>query len=130
MIGMNLGLRKRKMTRASATPTSIYRSGVGRPRLVFRERKPTSATDVFENTCGECVFYSRVTRRCRLWWALSRFDAARVYARQEDLSMVARDKLRNPNRRVGPTATACEMFAPKRKDYPLAKTRDRCVSCG
>jgi len=108
----------------------VYRSGVGRPRLVFMGRNPTSMTEVFENTCGECVFYSRVTRRCRLWWALSRFDAPRVYAKEEGMSPVARDKLHNAIKRVGPTATSCEMFAPKRKDYPLAKARDKCVSCG
>jgi len=109
---------------------SFYRSGVGRPRLVFLGRSSTSMTEVFENTCGECVFYSRVTRRCRLWWALSRFNAQQVYAKEEGMSPIARDKLQNANKRVGATATSCEMFAPKRKDYPLAKARDKCVSCG
>jgi hypothetical protein len=109
---------------------SIYRSGVGRPRLVFRGRNPVSATEVFENTCGECVFYSRVTRRCRLWWALSRFNAQQVHEKGEELSPIARDKLRNSNRRVGATATSCEMFAPKLRDYPLVNARDKCASCG
>ncbi len=107
---------------------SVYRTGVGRPRLVYINS--TEAADIFDNTCGECVFYSDVTRRCRLWQALSRFNAQEVYETQEGLSAVARDKLHNSNRRLGPTATACEIFTPKKKDYPLSRARDKCVCCG
>ena len=109
---------------------SVYRTGVGRPRLVYMRRNSTDAADIFDNTCGECVFYSRVNRRCRLWLALSRFNAQQVYERQAGFSSVARDKLHNSNRRVGRTATACEIFTPKKKDYPLSKARDKCASCG
>ncbi|MDA4117039.1 MAG: hypothetical protein OK455_01690 [Thaumarchaeota archaeon] len=127
------GKTRRFLKRLVAEETlveSVYRTGVGRPRLVYMKRNSTNAADIFDNTCGECVFYSRVTRRCRLWLALSRFNAQQVSERQGELSAVARDKLHNSNKRVGPTATACEIFTPKKKDYPLAKARDKCVSCG
>ncbi len=109
---------------------SVYRTGVGRPRLVYRRRNSTDAAEIFDNSCGDCALYSPVVRRCRLWLALSRFNAQQVYERQEELSAIARDKLRNSNRRVGPTATACEIFTPKKKDYPLSQARDKCASCG
>ena len=57
----------------------LQKRGRERPRLVFLGRSSTSMTEVFDNTCGECVFYSRVNRRCRLWLALSRFNAQQVY---------------------------------------------------
>jgi hypothetical protein len=120
----------KKLVAEGTLVESVYRTGVGRPRLVYMRRNSTSTADIFDNTCGECVFYSRVSRRCRLWSALSRFNGQDVYARQEGLSAVARDKLHNSNKRVGPTATACEIFTPKKKDYPLVKARDKCVSCG
>ena len=109
---------------------SVYRRGMGRPSLVYFEPNSDRAADLFGNRCGDCALYSRVTRRCRLWWALSRYNASQVYAREELLSPVARDKLRRANARMGPNATACDAFAPKKRDYPLVAARSTCLSCG
>ncbi len=89
-----------KLVAKGALVKSNYSTGRGRPKSVYRGRDSRTA-DILENTCGECVFYSRVTRRCRLWWALSRFNAPDVYAREEGLSTVAKDKLHHSNKRVG-----------------------------
>jgi hypothetical protein len=109
---------------------SAYNPGRGRPALVFRDSSPVETQGFLEEECGDCVFYSRVTRRCRLWWALSRFNAADVHAKKESLSPISRDKLNRANARMGPSATACEFFTPRKKDYPLLKASEVCNTCG
>ncbi len=119
-----------KLTSEGVLVKSTYNRGIGRPALVFRDPGTIQEDDFLEEECGGCVFYSRVTRRCRLWSALSRFNAAEIYAKKENLSPIARDKLNRANARMGPSATACEYFTPKKKDYPLQRAREACASCG
>ena len=109
---------------------SEYQRGGRGPMFVYYLHGSSREADIFENKCGDCAFYTRVAQRCRLWWALSRFNAAQVYSRRDELSVVSRDKLANANTRVGPHATACDYFAPKKRDFPLTEAREICLGCG
>ncbi|MGH9920312.1 MAG: hypothetical protein ACRD6W_15775, partial [Nitrososphaerales archaeon] len=131
--GTSRGIARRlleKMVRDRSLARSVYKRGNHGPMFVYHGRGSVEAANIFENSCGDCVFYTKVARRCRLWWALSKFDAAEVVSRQGGLSTVARDKFANANVAIGPGATACDFLAPKRKDFPLTKARDVCLGCG
>jgi len=131
--GTSRGIARRlleKMVRDRTLTRSVYRRGNHGPMFVYYRRGSAKAADLFENSCGDCVFYAKVARRCRLWWALSRFNASDVHSRSEGLSTVARDKFANANVRIGPNATACDFFSPKKRDFPLTKAREVCLGCG
>ena len=108
----------------------VYNRGNGAPMFVYTSRSSADVSAVFENRCGDCVFYAKVARRCRLWWALSRFSGPEVYSKRDKLSAVAKDKLANANIPVGPNATACDFFTPKKRDFPITRAREVCLGCG
>jgi hypothetical protein len=131
--GTSRGKARRLLERLVGERTltrSTYKRGTHGPMFVYYKRGSAKAADVFENKCGDCAFYSKVARRCRLWWALSRFNAPDVYPREEGLSTIARDKFANSNAGMGPSATACDFFAAKKRDFPFDTARDVCLGCG
>jgi hypothetical protein len=131
--GPSRGIARRlleKMVRDRTLTRSAYNRGNHGHTFVYHVRGSANAADIFENKCGNCAFYTSVARRCRLWWSLSRFNAREVYSRKDELSVVAKDKLANANIAIGPKATACDFFAPKKRDFPLTKARELCQCCG
>jgi len=107
-----------------------YVRGVGRPSFLYRRRDDRDNLAWLENRCGECVFYLRAQRRCRLWWAVNRFDGNAIHSRWAELPRMAHEKLRYGISGMGPKATACDYFAPKKKDFPIRTTPERCSGCG
>jgi hypothetical protein len=131
--GPSRGIARRlleKMVSECTLTKSVYNRGNHGPTFVYYEHGSAKAADIFENECGNCAFYTKVARRCRLWWSLSRFNAPEVYSRKDELSVVAKDKLANANIAIGPKATACDFFAPKKRDFPLTKAHEVCLCCG
>jgi hypothetical protein len=107
-----------------------YVRGVGRPTFLYRRRDDGDNLAWLENRCGECVFYLRAQRRCRLWWAVNRFDGNAIHSRWTELPRMAHEKLRYGISGMGPNATACNYYAPKKKDFPLRNTPETCSGCG
>jgi hypothetical protein len=131
--GVSRGIARRlleKLVKDRTLTRSVYRRGNHGPMFVYYRRGSAKAADIFENRCGDCALYTKVARRCRLWWALSRFNAPDVYSRQERLSTIAKDKLANANARIGPSATSCDFFAAKKRDFPIGSAREVCLGCG
>jgi hypothetical protein len=66
-----------------------YVRGVGRPVLVYRKRGDGDDLAWLESRCGDCAFYVRTHRRCRLWWAVNSFDGNAIHSRWDQLPRMA-----------------------------------------
>ena len=108
---------------------STYVRGMGRPTYIYHEPESPFG-EWIEDRCGDCVFFARPYRRCRLWSGVSRYGASGAYSRLGKLSPVGIERLRASNTRIGPKTTACEHFTPRRKDFPITRARERCLGCG
>ena len=103
---------------------STYVRGMGRPTYIYHEPESPFG-EWIEDRCGDCVFFARPYRRCRLWSAVSRYGASGAYSRLSKHSPVGIERLRASNTRIGPKTTACEHFTPRRKDFPITRVRER-----
>jgi len=107
---------------------SLYNRGFGKPlRIYFGHGNEPSWLN---NRCGDCAFYTRNLRRCRFWWAVTRFSGSLIFRLQEELPIIAREKLRYGLQRMGPKATGCNNFLPRKRDYPIRHAVDQCLACG
>lgn len=99
----------------------VYNRGVGRPINIYFEhgKEPSWLWD----QCRGCAFYVRNLRRCRLWWSVDRFDRNTIHGQWDSLSPMAREKLRYGITGMGPKATACEHYAPRKRDFPIKLSR-------
>jgi hypothetical protein len=118
------------MVKDEALTRLTYVRGVGRPTFLYRKRGDGDELAWLENRCGECAFYVRPQRRCRLWWAINRFDGNTIHSRWDELPRMAHEKLRYGISGMGPKATACDYYAPKKKDFPIRNAPEKCLGCG
>lgn len=116
------------LTEKGVLVKGVYNRGIGRPINIYYEHGNEPAW--LENECGGCAFYIRSLRRCRLWWAANRFGGNLIHGRWDQLSPMAREKLRYGITRMGPKSTACEHYAPRKRDYPIKIAKERCLGCG
>ncbi len=119
-----------EMVKEKSLTRLIYVRGVGRPVHVYRKRGDGDELAWLESRCGECAFYVKTYRRCRLWWAVNRFDGNAIHSRWDQLPRMAHEKLRYGLSGMGPKATACDYFAPKKKDFPVRNAPEECLGCG
>ena len=119
-----------EMVEENALTRLTYVRGVGRPVFVYRKRGDGDELAWLESRCGDCAFYVRTHRRCRLWWAVNRFDGNAIHSRWDQLPRMAHEKLRYGISGMGPKATACDYFAPKKKDFPVRNAPEECLGCG
>jgi CRISPR/Cas system-associated endonuclease Cas1 len=119
-----------EMVKEKSLTRLIYVRGVGRPVLVYRKRGDGDELAWLESRCGDCAFYVNTHRRCRLWWAVNRFDGNAIHSRWDQLPRMAHEKLRYGISGMGPKATACDYFAPKNKDFPVRNAPEECLGCG
>ncbi len=107
---------------------SLYNRGFGKPlRIYFGHGNEPSWLN---SRCGDCAFYTRNLRRCRFWWAVSRFSGSLIFKLQEELPAIAREKLRYGLQYMGPKATGCDNFLPRKRDYPIRHAVNQCLACG
>ena len=114
-----------EMVKENTLTRLTYVRGVGRPVFVYRKRGDEDELAWLESRCGDCAFYVKTHRRCRLWWAVNRFDGNAIHSRWDQLPRMAHEKLRYGISGMGPKATACDYFAPKKKDFPVRKRAGR-----
>ncbi len=108
---------------------SSYNRGRGRPINIYYKLGKLDP-DSLEDRCGTCGFYVKSLERCRLWWALNRFNQAQAYSNIDEFSDIAGEKLRLVGRKMGPKATACEFRLVGKRDYPIRLAKETCLGCG
>jgi len=103
---------------------------VGRPSTLYH--LPGQLPFDPENRCGQCAFYVRLRRQCRIWWLLSQAYGYRHPRWDRDgerpLSVFEVHKMRN-SWRIGPRSSACSRFLGEKKGYARKTFPERCNTC-
>ncbi len=120
-----------RMTKEGKLQKAMWSTEVGRPSTVYH--LPGQLPFDPENRCGQCAFYVRLRRQCRIWWLLNRAYGSRHPRWERDgerpLSGFEMHKMKN-SWRIGPRSSACSRFVDKRNDYARKALPERCDTCG